>query len=102
MARRHLFYKNQRLAALEPDVHLTIIVDAMAHHALDGPVLSRNIRWTKLTEKLVFKIPQHRERVLFWCLVQGYVLRAIYSACSPTLIRADTCSIDTGIKFTGT
>ena len=65
MARRHLFYKNQRLALLEPDVHLTIIVDAMAHHALDGPVLSRNIRWTKLTEKLVF-MGVHLQGALSW------------------------------------
>lgn len=57
-ARRNNFMANQRLATAFPNEHLTMIFDAMAHNALDGPVLSRHARLSKDTDS-AHRMPVH-------------------------------------------
>ena len=64
-ARRNLFMANQRLAESYPNEHLTVIFDAMAHHALDGPVLSRHARLSKDTDS-AHRMPVHLVGALTW------------------------------------
>ena len=55
-ARRNLFMAHQRLAIAFPNEHLTVIFDAMAHNALDGPVLSRWAKMSKDTDSVVIPL----------------------------------------------
>ena len=45
--RRDKFVQNQQIALANPDQVLTMIVDAMDHSKLDGPVVHRSMRWSK-------------------------------------------------------
>lgn len=49
----------------QPDKHLTMIFDGMAHHPLDGPVLNRYVRWAKDTDSK-YKFPTHLVGALTW------------------------------------
>jgi hypothetical protein len=64
-ARRNNFMANQRLATAFPNEHLTMIFDAMAHNALDGPVLSRHARLSKDTDS-AHRMPVHLVGGLTW------------------------------------
>ena len=53
------------LATAFPNEHLTMIFDAMAHNALDGPVLSRHARLSKDTDS-AHRMPVHLVGGLTW------------------------------------
>ena len=69
----------------QPDKHLTMIFDGMAHHPLDGPVLSHNTHWAKDTES-THKFPTH----LVGALTRGhktcsYIEHTLFGGIHPVL-----------------
>ena len=63
-ARRHHFVWTQREASENPTQRVAMICDAMEHSKLDGPILPRCLRWSKLKSETV--MPAHLVGVLTW------------------------------------
>ena len=63
-ARRHHFVWTQREASENPTQRVAMICDAMEHSKLDGPILPRCLRWSKMKSETV--MPAHLVGVLTW------------------------------------
>ena len=63
--RRDKFVQNQQIALANPDQVLTMIVDAMDHSKLDGPVVHRSMRWNKEVKEQTLA-PCHLIGALTW------------------------------------